>query len=126
MNLISTRMHGVIDYLGGIFLMAAPWIFDFAREGAETWVFVGAGIFMIVLALMTDYEFGLIDGVSMGTHLALDAILGIFLAASPWLFGFSEFVYLPHVIIGLLEVGGAAITDHVPHKHAYMYRERHV
>jgi hypothetical protein len=124
--MIPTRLHGVFDYLGGLFLIAMPWIFGFARGGAETWVFVGAGALMIVLAMITDYECGIVAGISMPAHLTMDGLVGAFLAASPWLFGFADFVYMPHVILGLVEVAGAIMTDRVPHKHAYMYRERHV
>ena len=40
---LSTRVHGFLDYTVGALLIAAPWIFGFARGGLESWVFVGAG-----------------------------------------------------------------------------------
>jgi hypothetical protein len=36
MRMIPTRVHGVLDYLVGALLVAAPWLFDFNRGGAET------------------------------------------------------------------------------------------
>ena len=39
---------------------------------------------------------------------------GIFLAVSPWLFGFSDEVKWPHVILGLFEIAAAAMTDPRP------------
>jgi hypothetical protein len=114
MRLISTKAHGVMDYLMGILLIAAPWIFGFARNGAETWVPVVLGIGTIIYSLLTDYELGASKTISMKTHLTIDLIAGIFLAASPWIFGFNDYVYLPHLILGILELGAVAMTDPVP------------
>jgi len=94
----------------GALLIAAPWIFDFDRGGAETWVPVILGVAMIGLALVTDYELGVSRRISMRTHLMIDLISGALLAVSPWLFGFNEYVWAPHLILGLLEIGAALTT----------------
>ena len=65
---------------------------------------------MIGLALMTDYELGASRQISMQTHLTIDLISGALLAASPWLFGFNEYVWEPHLILGILEMGAALMT----------------
>jgi hypothetical protein len=36
MKVISTRTHGIMDYLMGVLLIASPWLFKFSRDGAET------------------------------------------------------------------------------------------
>lgn len=116
-----------MDYLMGVLLIASPWLFDFARDGAETWVPVILGAGAIIYSLMTDYEYSLTRRLSMSTHLTLDLVSGIFLAASPWIFGFNEYVYMPHLVLGLLEVGAALTTQRVPsdargdaaHRHAH-------
>ncbi|HEY9488916.1 MAG TPA: SPW repeat protein [Chryseosolibacter sp.] len=114
MRFLPTKVHGVLDYLMGILLIASPWIFDFARGEAETWVPVILGSAVIIYSLLTDYELGLSRNISMSTHLALDLWSGILLAASPWLFGFYEYVYLPHLIFGLLEVVASLVTERTP------------
>jgi hypothetical protein len=111
MRFISTKVHGVLDYLMGLFLIASPWIFDFARGGAETWVPVVLGAGAIVYSLFTDYEYSMSRKLSMSTHLALDLWSGVFLAASPWIFGFAEYVYLPHLILGIAEIGASLMTE---------------
>lgn len=103
-----------MDYLVGILLIAAPWIFDFARGGAETWVPVVVGAGTIMYSLLTDYEYGAAHMFSMRAHLTMDLLGGIVLAASPWLFGFSEYVYAPHLIVGLFEIGTSLMTHTVP------------
>jgi hypothetical protein len=114
MRFIPTRIHGVLDYLGGLVLIAAPWLFDFARHGPETWVPVGLGIAMIGMAACTRYELGLFKMIPMPTHLVVDGAAGLLLAASPWLFGFANDVWIPHVVFGLGELMAALTTDLQP------------
>jgi hypothetical protein len=114
MRMIGTKTHGYLDYLMGALLIASPWIFDFYRGGAETWVPVVLGVGVIIYSLMTDYELGISHMISMRTHLTLDIISGALLAASPWLFGFSDYVYGPHLILGILEIGAGLMTKTKP------------
>ena len=113
---MSTRTHGILDYIVGILLIAAPWLFGFAQGGAETWIPVLLGIGALFYSLLTDYEFGIWRVIPMKTHLALDMASGVFLAASPWLFGFADLVYMPHLLVGLVEIGAAAMTRRVPQR----------
>jgi len=47
----------------------------------------------------------------MAMHLNIDIITGLLFAASPWLLGFADQVYLPHVILGLFETVAALTTS---------------
>lgn len=123
--MLSTKAHGVLDYIVGIFLIAAPWLLGFARGGAETWVPVVLGAGAIVYSLLTNYELGVFRTISMRTHLTFDFISGVFLATSPWIFGFNEYVYLPHLILGLFELGAVAITETVPAHGSHKREHRH-
>jgi hypothetical protein len=114
MKMISTKVHGVLDYLVGAILIAAPWLLNFNRGGAETWVPVILGAGAILYSLITNYELSVAKVISMKTHLALDVVSGIFLAASPWIFGFNDHVYLPHLILGILEIGAGIMTETTP------------
>ena len=114
MRFISTRVHGMLDYGMGILLIAAPWIFEFAAGGAETWLPVALGAGVIAYSLFTDYELGVVRRIRMPTHLLLDGMGGVLLAVSPWLFGFSDLVWVPHVVFGVAEMGAALMTEKVP------------
>jgi hypothetical protein len=109
----------------GALLIAAPWILDFDRGGAETWVPVALGASMILLALMTDYELGASRKISMPTHLTIDLMSGLLLAASPWIFGFADYVWQPHLILGILEVGAALFTKKHPSNERAMHHGSH-
>jgi len=114
MRAIPTRIHGVLDYSFGLLAAAAPWLFGFAAGGAETWVLVGAGAAAIAYSLFTDYELGAIRRIQMPVHLWLDALGGVILAVSPWLFGFEHRVWLPHLLFGLTEIVVASVSQTVP------------
>ncbi len=114
MRFLSTKSHGVMDYLMGIVLIAAPWLLGFAEGGAETWVPVAIGVAMLGLSMLTNYEMGIIKTVPMPLHLTIDLMSGLLLAASPWLFGFADRVYLPHLILGIAEIGASLITQKTP------------
>ena len=110
MRFIPTKTHGYLDYIVGLLLIAAPWLFDFYRDGAETWVPVILGVATFIYSLMTDYELGASKMISMRTHLTIDLVSGIFLAASPWIFGFDEYVWAPHLIVGIFEIVASLCT----------------
>jgi hypothetical protein len=114
MRFIPTKVHGILDYLSGILLIAAPWIFNFANGGAAQWVPVIMGAAILLMAVMTNYERGLVKSIPMSTHLAIDVIGGIFLAASPWLFGFNDVIIWPHLLFGILEIGAGLFTHKTP------------
>jgi len=114
MRFLSTKTHGIMDYLMGLLLIAAPWLLGFAEGGAETWVPVTIGVATLVMSLLTNYELGLVKTLPMSLHLTIDLLSGLLLAASPWLFGFADRVYLPHLILGLAEVGAALVTQKTP------------
>lgn len=114
MKVISTKTHGMLDYLMGIVLIASPWIFGFADNATAKWIPIILGVGSLLYSLMTNYELGVSKTLSMKTHLTLDTVAGIFLALSPFIFGFSDDVYAPHLILGILEVGAALMTKTAP------------
>ena len=102
--MIPTRVHGIIDYIVGLLLIAAPFLFGFADGTAAQWVPIILGLSALVYSLLTKYELSAAKIIPMPVHLGLDVASGLLLAASPWLFGFSEMVWLPHVVVGVAEI----------------------
>ncbi len=98
--MIPTRLHGVIDYLYGLLLLAAPFMLGFADGGSAQGVMMAFGAGAILYSLVTAYELGAVKLIPMPMHLALDVGAGIVLAASPWLFGFADQIWWPHVLAG--------------------------
>jgi SPW repeat len=111
MRFLSTRVHGIMDYAMGILLLASPYLFGFATGGVKQWLPMALGLAMLGMSLLTRYEWGAIRLIPMPAHLAVDGLSGALLAVSPWLFGFSGVVFLPHLILGLIELGTSLMTE---------------
>ena len=113
--MISTKTHGMIDYLMGVLLILLPYILDFP-EGAATWlpIIVGAGT--IVYSLITDYELGVASILSVKAHLGIDLAAGVLLIAAPWLFDFADEFFWPFVILGVFEVAASLMTEKSSHR----------
>ena len=112
MRFISTKIHGILDYLTGIILITLPWFYGFG--GPAQMVLVWAGILIIGMALLTKYEYGLLKKVPMEIHLVVDAIIGFFLLMSPWLFAFAHVALGPHLLFGFLGIGAALFSKVEP------------
>lgn len=123
---IPTKVHGIFDYAGAVFLLFLPEILGFSNVGgAAAGIPRVIGLFILVQSLFTDYEVGVVRLLPMRTHLINDYIASIFLALSPWIFGiniFASSIWLPHVIIGIAILALSLLTQEEPvetgHPHA--------
>ncbi len=90
MKVIPTFVHGIFDYVGGIALLAAPNLFGFSDVGgAAVMIPRILGVVVLLQAISTRYEVGVLKVLPMKMHLMNDYVASLFLAASPWLFGFA-------------------------------------
>jgi hypothetical protein len=103
---IPTGVHAYFDYIGGIGLLVAPFVFGFySAAGAAVIIPMILGIGLILYSLLTNYELGIpgLKFIPMPVHLAFDLVAAVFLAISPFLFGFinkAPNAWLPHIIAG--------------------------
>jgi len=110
MKLLSTKIHGVIDYLAAFALLIIPYSLHYDISTMPGGIFIILGVSTIIYSIITKYEYGILNILPMKVHLALDILSGILLASSPWLFGFKDEVFLPHLIFGLFEIVAGLIT----------------
>lgn len=104
---VPTAVHGIFDYVGGIGLIASPFVFGFASTGGIAValpIVLGVGLF--AYSLLTDYELGIpgLRVVPMWMHLTVDFVAAALLAVAPFLFGYSNEglnVWLPQVVSGV-------------------------
>lgn len=114
MKFLPTKIHGILDYLVGIALIAAPTLFGFRDVGGPAVIIPTViGIVLIAYSLVTDYEWGVVKKVPMGYHLMVDYLASAFLAVSPFMFGFADQglnVWLPHVVVGLTVIAVVMVS----------------
>ena len=115
---IPTGVHAYFDYIGGIGLLAAPFVFGFySVGGAAVIIPMILGIGLILYSLLTNYELGIpgLKFIPMPLHLAFDLVASVFLAISPFLFGFinqAPNVWLLDIIAGVA-VGNSGWMERV-------------
>lgn len=104
---VPTQVHGIFDYIGGIGLIASPFIFGFYGMGGIAVILpIVLGIGLILYSLLTNYERGIpgLKFIPMPVHLVFDFVAAAFLAVAPFLFSYSNQglnVWLPQVVAGI-------------------------
>jgi hypothetical protein len=86
---ISRFLHGAIEYVAGVLLIAAPFLFSFDSNAAVA-VAIVAGVIVLIVAASTDGPTSLVNSIPLAAHVLLDYGLAALLVASPFLFGFSN------------------------------------
>ena len=71
---ISTKVHGVLDYITASFLHTLPRVMGWSRP--VTALLDCAGTAATTYSLFTDYELGAVKALPMKAHLTLDALSG--------------------------------------------------
>ncbi|MFL6590876.1 MAG: hypothetical protein ACJ8M4_11975 [Chthoniobacterales bacterium] len=112
MKIIPKFYHGVLDYLSGVLLLLAPNLFGFAdMSGAVVWIPRIAGLVILLQALMTDYELGVMKVIPIRMHLMADYLIGAFLFVCPFVFGISSRSMTATVILLLIGATGLAAAS---------------
>jgi hypothetical protein len=113
---ISTKIHGAADYATGALLLAAPRLLPMKRRGQLLAGAAGGGV--LLTSAFTDYELGLRRRLPMPAHLLIDAVTGGLLIAGAARLrdqrGTSITDWLPHALVGVGEIAGAALTQRRP------------
>jgi hypothetical protein len=112
-KLVSTKTHGVIDYLSVPLLLAAPRVLGWSPAATRFLTVAAAGTF--AYSLLTRYELGAKPLLPMKAHLAIDAVNGATTMALPWLLGGRSGAEKWALLgIGAFELGAALTTETEP------------
>lgn len=108
MRIIPTSLHGIADYVVGLFVIALPFILNL--EASASWFFVVIGVAAISYSLLTYYEFGVVRVLRIRFHLFLDAVFGLLLLLGPWLHDLPQNARWSSYVIGALALVVVATT----------------
>jgi hypothetical protein len=81
--------HGLIEYGAGALFVAAPFVLGF-DAGAAIAASIAVGVLVILVAATTEGPTSIVNSLQIQLHIALDYVLGVFLVACPFIFGFSS------------------------------------
>jgi hypothetical protein len=115
MAMIPTRIHGALDYAGGLILLTGRGPLASSDPRGQA-ILRAAGAGMLATGAITDHELGIRRLLPMPIHLAGDAALGALLLSAPFTLrkGGRLSAWLPHAILGAGAIAAAALTDRAP------------
>lgn len=79
MKMLSSKAHGVIDYIFVLFLVASPTLFH--MEGNLCTVTYGLGGIHLLMTLLTDFELGAVKIIPFRIHGLIEIAVAVALAA---------------------------------------------
>jgi len=111
MKFISPKMHGIIDYVVVIFLLASPTIFGFT--GLLATFTYALAIVHLLLTILTNYNLGLIKVIPFTFHGTIEFIVGVALIVIAYtLFNDNADGKLFYVIFGTVVLLTWLVTDY--------------
>jgi len=112
---ISTTFFGGLSYIIAFTMIASPWLFHFVDvSSAALLIPMYVGWLQFIMAVFSDNKTSMIRQFPMQTHLAIDMLMGFIVVISPWLYTFSDRIFLPQLIFGLLLMALALFTKKSP------------
>jgi len=111
MRFISPKIHGIIDYLVVVFLLASPMYFGLTGFLA-TFTYALAFVHLL-LTLLTDYSPGLFKLIPFQVHGAIELLVGVVLISLAYtLFADKPVGQLFYVIFGTCVLLTWLVTDY--------------
>jgi hypothetical protein len=124
MKILSTTLHGALDYCVAIAMICTPFLLQQNLSLATTLILVAGGLAVLINALATNYEFGMFRNISMVNHLRIDALIALMICLLPILFPFDH--YSIPLIYGTALFILSIITNRTPFYkmfHQFTYRK---
>ena len=109
MKVISTRTHGVLDYLTGVALLALPRLMGWSSQ--TTLLLTCLAIGTVVYSSLTRYQLGAMKVLPMKSHLVLDFMSGVLLCAAPFFLNESGTARIVLIGLGVFEILASLVTQ---------------
>jgi hypothetical protein len=103
MQLISSKVHGIVDYIMGAGLIAEPYLESAGKDKSARLLQLAGGT-VLLSSLLTKYEASVFKVIPYKTHLILDIIAGLGLIGSSFYLGKRSSYKSPHLYAGAMEV----------------------
>jgi hypothetical protein len=107
--MISTRMHGVLDYVSVAGLVALPRLAGW--EGGAKQVLTANAAGSLMYSLLTRYELGLLRLLPMTAHLTLDTASGAILCVAGLQSDADRSIRATLIALGLFEIMVGFLSD---------------
>lgn len=111
MKILSPKMHGILDYLLVVFLLASPTLFH--MEGNLCLITYVIGAVHLGLTILTDFEPGLIKVIPFRIHGLIELAVSVLLVTLAYWFNTqtNELGFYYYAALGILVLIVFLITD---------------
>lgn len=96
---LSSKIHGLVDYLVAIFLWIAPSLFNLPTN--TTTVVYGLGLIHLALTAFTNFEYGLIRFIPLKIHGWIELAASVLILGVAFYLGSLEGEYARNFLIGV-------------------------
>ena len=113
MRRISTRTHGVLDFLTVGFALTFPRVLGCSERFTNA--VTGLALGKLGYALLTRHELGAVKAIPMPAHLTMDAIGGAGMCALPFILDEDDPAAIACAVgMGLFDIAAAPLTEMTP------------
>jgi hypothetical protein len=112
---IPPLLHGILDYVFAVVLIAAPFVLNFDDNTAVA-LSIALGLCALILGAFTSWTTGIVKSIPVAVHTVVDYVLSIFLIAAPFLLGFNhdDTASAFFVVLGILGLVLTIATRYLP------------
>jgi hypothetical protein len=86
---VPVLVHGVVEYVAGALLVAAPFLFSY-DSGAATAASIVLGLALLALTASSALPTGLVKTIPVSLHVGADVAMAALLVVSPFALGFRD------------------------------------
>ncbi|NEQ20252.1 MAG: hypothetical protein F6K28_13600 [Microcoleus sp. SIO2G3] len=90
MKILSSKIHGYLDYVVVIAFLVAPTLFGLS--GIPAVISYALSIIHLAVTLLTDFPLGIVKVIPIKLHSTIEFLVSLTLMALPWLLGFASVV----------------------------------
>lgn len=84
--MITSKMHGVLDYVTVLIFALSPSLFNLSETGAT--IAYGLAVIHLLMTVLTAFSMGLVKVIPFQQHGYVELIVGAVLAIIPWIVDF--------------------------------------
>jgi hypothetical protein len=95
-------VNGIFNYFLALILITCPWFLNIDSPFEAKISLLLAGIISLIIAMISNYELGIMKAIKYKENLLLNMLLGTLLMLSPVLFSYRQFDSVPHLFFGAL------------------------
>jgi hypothetical protein len=111
MKTLERRARSLLHYATAMLFVLTPVLSGTPTAGPQTWVPLSLGVLMAGVTFAAKDRVGSARIVRGSTRQNVELAGSTLLVLSPWLFGFADLSWRPHLLVGQVGIGVSILTQ---------------